>query len=205
MAGQYPGTDENVEVKIGRVLVQKRSSYLTTYPLKLSEVINLSTYDPNVTCGWQDVGLTIQPQTESEGFDKTDIVTQQHGKINVRKGDYTRTLAFAPAEQTLLSRRLAKGATGYNDNAVLKERRVFYTNAKTETPYRAAILNFDSETGKIDASIYPFIKRSGDSSDRVWDKGAPQDYPISFEVFTDPQVIDAETGEEVAVYDIWQY
>lgn len=202
---QYPGTDENVKIKIGRVLVQKRSSYPTTYPLSISDLISLSTYDPNVGNGWQDVGLTIQPMTESDGFDKTDIVTQQHGKINVRKGDYARTLAFAPAEQALLSRQLAKGATGYNDDAVLEERRVFYTNVKSETVWRAALVNFDDETGKIDASIYPYIKRSGDASERAWDKDNAQDYPITFEVFTDPNIIDAETGEKVAVYDIWQY
>lgn len=205
MAGKYRGSKPDVKVKIARVLVQKRSSYLTSYPLQMSHLINLSTYDPNPGNGWQDVGLTIQPTTESEGFDKTDIETQQMGKINVRKGDYDRSLAFAPAEQSHLTRVLAKGATGYNDNAVLQERRWFFTNSKQETVWRVAVLDFDDETEKASVSIYPYVKRSGDSSERTWDKGAAQDYTIAYEVFTDPQIIDTETGDEVAAYDIVQY
>lgn len=205
MGQQYPGADDTVKAKIARVLVQKRSSYLTSYPLKIADIISISSYDPKVAHGWQDVGLTIQPTTESEAFDKTDIETQQHGKIRSRKGDYTRTLAFAPAEQTRLSRQLAKAGTGYNDNAVLKERRMWFTNYKRETIWRAAVINFDDETGKIDVTIFPFIKRAGDASERAWDKGAGQDYPITYDVFVDPQIIDSETGEKVAVYDIWQY
>jgi hypothetical protein len=204
MAGKYRGTKGDVKVKIARILVQKRSSYLTTYPLSMSALINLASYDPNVTNGWQEVGLTIQPTTESEGFDKTDITTQQFGKINVRKGDYTRTLTFAPAEQDQLTRELAKGGVDFNDDAVNQERRMFFTNTKDETVWRVAVLDFDDETEKASASIFPYVKRSGDSSDRVWDKDNAQDYTIAYEVFTDPQIVDSN-GEEVAVYDIWQY
>lgn len=205
MAGKYRGTKSEVVIKVPRILVQKRSSYLTSYPLAISDIISLSTYDPVVAYGWQDVGLTIQPLTESEGFDKTDIVTQQFGKINVRKSDYARTLAFAPAEQNRLTRELAKAGTGYSDNAVTKERRMFFTNTKDETVWRVAVVDFNDETEKVNASVFPYVKRSGDSSERVWDKDNAQDYPISYDVFTDAQIIDAETGEEVAVYDLYQY
>lgn len=205
MAGKYRGTKSDVKVKIARVLVQRRSSYLTSYPLSISDIISLSSYDPVVAYGWQDVGLTIQPTTGSEGFDKTDITTQQFGKINVRKGDYTRALNFAPAEQSKLVRELAKGGTGYNDDAVNQQRRMFFTNAKTEVVWRVAVLDFDDESEKASATIFPYVKRSGEDSERAWDKENAQDYPISYEVFTDSQIIDAETGDEVAEYDIWQY
>lgn len=202
--GKYRGTKDDVKVKVPRILVQLRSSYLTSYPLYLTDVIDVATYDPNVLYGWQEVGLTIQPVTGGEGFDKTEIVTQQMGRINVRKSDYTRTLAFAPAEQNYLTRQLAKGAVDLNDDASREERRVFYTNTKDETVWRVAVLNFDDETLNIDCTIFPRVKRAGDSSERVWDKDNPQDYPIAYEVFTDPQILDAN-GEEVAEYDIWQY
>lgn len=204
MPGKYRGTKDDVKIKIARVLVQVRSSYLTTYPLYLTDIMNMASYNPNAGNGWQDVGLTIQPVTESDGFDKADIVTQQFGKINIRKGDYARTVTVAPAEQSQLTRELAKGGVDYNDDATREERRMFYTNTKDETVYRIAVVNFDDETTNIDATVFPRVKRSGDATERTWDKDNAQDYPITFEVFTDPQILDAG-GEEVAVYDIWQY
>jgi len=203
MAGQYRGTKANVKIKIARVLLQKRSSYLTSYPLQLSDIISLTTYDPVAANGWFDIGITTQPVTESEGFDVTEIDTQQFGVINTRKSDYNRTVEITPAEWSRTVLEFVKQGVDFNDDAVNSEYRLFYTNRKDETVYRVAVLDFD-ENNKISATIFPYTKRSGDETQRVWDKDNPMEFGVTLKVYTDPQILDSD-GNEVAAYDIWQY
>lgn len=199
----YRGDKEDVKIRIARLLIQERATYLATYPLGLADIISLSTYDPNATNGWKDFGLTVSPAEESEAFETTGIDTQQKGLINTRKGNYTRTVTFAPAEYDRQVLEMVKGGSGYNDDAVNRERRLFFANKKAEKEYRLALLD-QQEDGLISATVFPCIKRSGDATTRTWDKGAAQEFPVTCNILADENILD-DDGDEVAVYDIYQY
>lgn len=170
-----------------RVIISKRS--LTTYPEKISDVLDLTTYEP--AANWHDVGHTSEPFEISDGFDTTDWISQQLGRINVQVGNWNRTISFTAMEMDNdWAMDLAHEAYGRTVNGDGDEV-IYFRDQSNVTEWRVAALFKDEQgvAGKnIVMDVFPCCKRSGADSTTAWDRDNPQTATIEMVPFPDESV-----------------
>lgn len=170
-----------------RIIVAKRS--LTTYPEKISDVLDLSTYDP--ATNWHDVGHTSEPFEISDGFDTTDWISQQLGRINVQVGNWNRTISFTAMEMDNdWAMDLAHEAYGRTTNSEGDEL-IYFWDQSSVTEWRVAALYKDeqgADGSNIIMDVFPCCKRSGADSTTAWDRENPQTAPVEMVPFPDEDV-----------------
>jgi hypothetical protein len=170
-----------------RILVAQRSA--TTYPELISDVLNLSTYQP--VSPWVDLGHSSTPFAASDGFDTTEWVSQQGGIINTQIGNWNRTIAV-----TLMESRnndvmdVVHEADGRVTNTDGDEIVYFWDKAEV-TEWRVAALNLQTSKtagSNIIMDVFPNAKRSGSDSETAWDRDNAQTHSVELRPFPDPGV-----------------
>jgi len=156
-----------------RVIVALKSA--TTYPELISDVLNLTTYQPQAN--WTDVGHTSEPFNISDGFETTEWISQQAGRINIQVGNWNRTITFTMM-QTLTDKvmDLAHEADGRTTNADGDTVEYFWDKPEV-TEWRVAALHLvegASAAANLVMDVFPNCKRSGADSETAWDRGNPQ-------------------------------
>lgn len=201
MAEFYRGTNTNVISRIARVLYAP-----TTYPAptQLSHIINLSTYAPNTTYGWEDLGLTLEPLTLPHTIDAAGFVTQQRGEIR-KTPQETRFLGRTTlGEVTVANRKkFMEGDTITQPTA--GENRMYVGKPKSLSNFRMAFVNLDEDSGKIDGIIFLKAQITGAAGEQTWGRGVASALPIEVEAFpNDDGIVTADTGASVVRIDLEQ-
>lgn len=170
-----------------RILVAKRS--LTTYPEKISDVLSLATYDP--AANWHDLGHTTEAFNIADGFDTTDWISQQLGRINVQVGSWNRSISVTLGEtDNDWVMDVAHEAYGRTVNADGDEV-IYFWDKSDVTEYRVAAIHLaEGQTAgqNIVMDVFPRCKRSGADSATAWDRGAQQVATLEMTPFPDENV-----------------
>lgn len=171
----------------GRVLV---AATTVSYPLKIADVINFSTYAPQAN--WFDLGHTSEPFTSTEGFETTDWISQQIGKINIQVGTWNRTIGitFLESKNTKVFDVVHETAERVTDptGSAPTEQVSYHWDKPEVTEWRMAVLHYDFSTNKVTMDVFPRIKRSGADSEMAWDRGNPQAHGTEFVPLPDSDV-----------------
>jgi len=147
--------------------------------------------------------MTLDPFQQSFGFDSSEWVTQQLGPINQQVSTWRRRISTRFAEDTAFVRQVVhEGDTlasqGLATNAD-SDNMLWYYNKQDVTEYTLAVLFLDEATGKIRATVYPRVKRSGSDSVTAWDRDNPRGHQVEWEALPDPEV-----PNNASAYDIYE-
>jgi len=156
-----------------RIIVALKSA--TTYPELISDVLNLTTYQP--ATNWTDVGHTSEPFNISDGFETTEWISQQAGRINIQIGNWNRNITFTMM-QTLTDKVMdlsheAQGRTTNADGDTVE----YFWDVSEVTSWRVAAVHLvegATAGSNIVMDVFPNCKRSGADSETAWDRGNPQ-------------------------------
>ncbi len=180
-------TEDNIVGGPVRILAAKRST--SSYPELISEVINLATYD--AVSPWQDLGLSTEPFAFSDGFETTDWISQQLGKINVQVGTWNRTIGVTLMEGKLnFLMDVVHEADGRTANTDGDEVVYFWDKSDVEE-WRVVGINLQEKVAagsNIIMDVFPRAKRSGADSETAWDRNNPQTHTVEFTPFPDDGV-----------------
>lgn len=171
----------------GRVLVARKSA--TTYPELISEVLNMTTYLP--AANWNDVGHTSEPFNIADGFETTDWISQQAGRINIQVGNWNRNVAFTMMQTlTDVVMDLSHEADGRTTNADGDTVEYFWDKPEV-TEWRVAVIHLvegASAASNMVMDVFPYAKRSGSDSETAWDRGNPQTASVEMTPLPDEDV-----------------
>lgn len=178
---------DNVYGGPARILVAKRST--TAYPEVISDVLDLSTYDPAGT--WQDIGHTSTPFASTSGFDTTEWVSQQAGIINTQVGNWNRAITVSMMEsRNNLVMDVVHEQDGRTSNSDGDQVEYFWDQPDT-TEWRVVAMNLqENKTAgqNIIMDVFPNCKRSGADSEMSWDRDNPQANSVELKPFPDEGV-----------------
>lgn len=161
------------------------------FPGDVSDIINLSTFDP--ITGWNDLGatktgITITHNNTEETFD----VDQVFGDIDARPTGWEVMVATALSEMTLAKLQLAwEGSaqgTGTAGSATLGVGQpLFYTRR------RLAVL-FQRQNNQIRAFVFRQVTRTPQESSLLFSKtGEQQTVAVRFRALADTSVVDVNS------------
>jgi hypothetical protein len=162
-----------------------------TFPVKIGDVVNLSTYD--AMANWFDLGatktgLTISHNNTEETFDVDQIM----GDIDTLPTNWEMSVATALAEMTLERLQIAwEGAPVTLDVAMTpNEKELGLGQPQNYTLRRLAVL-FQRPNGKVRAFLFRKVQRMAQESSSVFNKtGEQQTVPIRFRCLADPSISD---------------
>jgi len=165
-----------------------------TFPITISDIINLSTYD--AATGWNDLGatktgITVTYNNTEETFDVDQILTD----IETRPVSYEQNIATALAEMTLDRLQIAwqagsKVTTGSEETMGVGEPTVYIRR-------RLAVL-FQKADGKIRAHVYRQVVKGAQESSLVYAKSGEQlQIPVTFKALADTSIADTYTRTQV--------
>jgi hypothetical protein len=201
MAEFYRGDNTQVKARIARVLWAPTTG---PAPTQLADVIDLSTYEPNATYLWEDLGLTTEPLTLPHTIDASGFVTQQRGEIR-KTPQETRFLGRTTlGEVTIANRKkFMEGDTVSQPTA--NENRMYLAKPKALTNFRMAFLNLDEDSGLIDGIIFLKAQITGAAGEQTWARGAASTLPIEVEAYpNDDGIVTSDTGAAVVRIDLEQ-
>jgi len=189
MAGPFLRTGVDLDKNFIRGAARLMWAGMTiAFPGDISDVINLSSYDP--ATGWNDLGatktgITITVNNTEETFD----VDQIYGDLDSRPTGWETTVSTALAEMTLSKLQLAwEGAaqgTGTAGSATLG-----VGEPLTYTRRRLAVL-FQRQNGQIRAFVFRQCQRTPEESSIVFAKtGEQQTVPVRFRSLSDTSISD---------------
>lgn len=195
----YKGSNQNVKARIARFLVAP-----STYPAptELAHVISLTTYEPNATYGFRDVGLTLEPLALPHTIESAGFVTEQRGEI--RK---------VPQETRFLGRTTLGELTPENKALFMEadavetlagEQRIQIAKANRLTNFRSAFLNLDEDTGLIDGIILLKSQITGAAGEQSWGRGVASAMPVEVEAFPNDDGILTPSGKTTVRIDLQQ-
>lgn len=196
----YRGTNANVRARIARVLTAP-----STYPAPtaLSHVISLTTYEPNATYGFSDLGLTLEPLVLPHSVQENAFVTQQRGEIRKSPQEATFIARTTLGEVTLANKALFMEGDTVGTDADSNSR-LFIGKPKILTNRRMAFLNLDDDSGKIDGIILLKTQITGGAGEQQWARGTASPLPIEVQAYPNDDGVVDSTGNDVVRIDIQQ-
>jgi len=201
MAEFYRGDNTQVKARIARVLWAPTTG---PAPTKLSDVIDLSTYEPNATYLWEDLGLTTEPLTLPHTIDASGFVTQQRGEIR-KTPQETRFLGRTTLGEVTIANRKKFMEGDTVSQPVANENRMYLAKPKALTNFRMAFLNLDEDSGLIDGIIFLKAQITGAAGEQSWARGAASTLPIEVEAYpNDDGIVTTDTGAAVVRIDLEQ-
>lgn len=178
---------ENVVGGPARILVSERS--VTSYPELISDVLNLSTYQPQTN--WFDLGHTSEPFASTDGFDTTEWESQQAGIIDTQVGNWNRSISVSFMES---KNNKVMDVVHEADGRALNpdgDQVEYFWDKPDVTEWRVVAIHL-AEKGtagqNIIMDVFPNAKRSGGDSETAWDRGSPQAHSVELRPFPDPGV-----------------
>lgn len=201
MANFYRGDDEKTLAFPCRVMIAAATQPL---PSRLSEIVNLTTYDANGTYGFADAGTTTGPVTIRLGASTTEFRNDQFGLFKVVPNEWHGSVEadFLEVDQSnktrLISTALSKA------DPVANEHRTNFVAATKFTRVRLALLGLD-ENGLVHAIVVPAAQWNGGDIQRQLGHGQMQSLPMNWSVLTDDDVRDPDTGDAILAFDLDQF
>lgn len=180
----------NTEEVIGgpaRILVADKNT--VTYPLAIQDVLNFATYQPET--GWIDAGHTNEPFTSTDGFETTDWISQQVGRINIQVGTWNRTISVSFMEKTEIVMDLVHEAV--EDRVVNGDgEKVTYFWDKSEVKeWRMVAIHLNGNSNLLTMDVFPRVKRSGADAETAWDRENAQVHATEFSPLPDDEVLNS--------------
>lgn len=162
-----------------------------SFPSKLGDVVNLSTYDPMT--GWNDLGatktgITISVNNTEESFD----VDQIYGDIDVQPTAWECSVSTQLAEMTLERLAIAwEGSAVTTDTAMNpNEKEMGFGQPTSYTKRRLAVM-FQKPNGKVRGYIFREVTRAAAESSVVYAKtGEQQTVAVRFRALADASIAD---------------
>jgi hypothetical protein len=162
-----------------------------SFPAKIGDVINLSTFDPQT--GWLDLGATktgiqIIINNDEENFDVDQIM----GELASQPTNWTCAVATQFAELTLdrLSMMWEGGAVILDASITPNEKEMGFGLPTSYTQRRLAVL-FQRPNGKIRGYFFRKVQRSPQESSLSYMKtGEQQTIPMRFTCLADTSITD---------------
>ncbi len=200
MAGFYRGNSDEVIAAPCRVLIAP-STY--PHPTQLSHIINLSTYDPNITYGWQDLGVTGAPTRVSIGADAQKLSNQQFGQFRTVPTDFhgqvvSEFLQVSQDKKALLIPLAVKQADTPGG-----EKLTDYTSVASFPTVRLALL-FKDHNNKAHAIYMPKCQWGGQDIEQQIGRGEMIRIPMTWDAYPDDTLLDPTNGEPVIRRDFDQ-
>jgi hypothetical protein len=167
-----------------RVLVADPS--VTTYPHQISDILNFATYAPQ--SGWTDIGHTNEPFTSTDGFETTDWISQQIGRINIQVGTWNRTISVSPMQKSEIVMDLVHQAVAdryTNDDG---DKITYFWDEPEVSEWRMVAIHLNPNTLLLTADIFPRVKRNGSDAEMAWDRENAQAHATEFTPLPDDDV-----------------
>lgn len=163
-----------------------------TFPTKIADVINMSTYD--ATASWNELGATksgiqISINNSEENFDIDQIL----GDIRSSPTNWEMSVSTQLAEMTLERLQVAwEGSAVTTDATPVSgtEKEIGFGQPESYTQRRVAVL-FKRPNGKIRGYFFRIAQRTPQQSTVVHNKTGEQiSIPTSFKCFADASIAD---------------
>jgi len=163
-----------------------------TFPTKIADVINMSTYD--VTATWNDLGATKGGiQISVNGTEESFDIDQIQADIRVQPTNWECAVQTNLAEMTLERLAVAwEGSPVVTDATPGSgpEKEMGFGNPLSYTERRLAVL-FQRPNGKIRAYIFRKVNRAAQESTINFTKeGEQQTVPVRFKALPDASIAD---------------
>jgi hypothetical protein len=162
-----------------------------SFPAKLGDVINLSTFD--AMTGWNDLGatktgITISVNNTEESFE----VDQIYGDLDTLPTSWECSVQTALAEMSLDRLNVAwEGSAVTTDTAMNpNEKEMGFGQPRSYTKRRLAVM-FQRPNNKVRGYLFRSVVRSAQESSVVYNKtGEQQSVPVRFRAFADASISD---------------
>lgn len=142
----YNFDKKNIQGGAGRLIV---SSDIANRPKKISDVMDLKTYD--LTDGWRDLGATTEGIAQSRGFETEDLeIDQSKTPIDTTISNWSNSIATTLMETSTLNRQLVGVGGGITETPA-----VLGTASALAAPIKkgATVIKVTSGTGFADVSF----------------------------------------------------
>ena len=178
---------DNVVGGPARIMIVKRADL--TYPVDISDVIDLTTYQPVGL--WQDAGLTQEAFAMTNSFETTDWPSQQLGVINIQVGDWTRNVSTSFMEtlgdkiMEFVHERVSSEVTPGDADTV-----DYFGDVTDVTEWRVAALYLNKNKAggeNIIMDVFPRVKRGGDEASVEWSRTDAQIHTTSWRPLPEPE------------------
>ena len=199
----YRGTKSNVKNKIARLLIAP-STY--NIPVQLSEIINLTTYNPNSTYGFEDMGYTLEPVALSVTTEQAAFTVEQEGEIKSHPTEQRHVVRTVLAEVTMANRSklFASDAAEAVSGASPAENRMRISRPKSLPTYRLAVVSLDEELDKISGVIYPKVQASASAMEESWSRADATRLAAEFNAYPNDDNFNDAEGNPVIRIDLEQ-
>jgi hypothetical protein len=200
MAQFYRGTSGNVIGAPARILIAPSTSPV---PTQLSEVVNMSTYAPNSTYGFTDLGLTRSPVTMDISASSQTWRSEQFGIFRTLPTDWRGSVKAEFLEVTQANKQAIMLASVATDSATREHRTNFA--ALINFPIVRLALMYIDHLGLVHATVYPNAQWDGAAITETLGRGASLYLPMTWTTYPDDTVIDTVTGLATIRFDFDQY
>ena len=194
------------DIKIGPARVFIAEYDTVEPPVRISDVVSLSTYD--AAAGWTSLGDTVEPiEMVMSAFDVTTVRTQQHGRVADYPGDYNNRITTTFAERSTVVKEAIMGVDLTTSVNAASENVTYYSVTKQLRPKRLAVLHLDETRVSPFAlmmTVFPKAQRSGSDSSWSWDRDTQMGFPCEWNIYPDEDIVDPTSGEYIFAYDIEQ-
>lgn len=193
------GNSRNAIGQPGRLLIAPITSPV---PAALAHIISTSTYDPNPTYGFVDVGITRAALTLTNQADSTQWDSQQFGRYAAMPTNFWASVAAEALEITQANKIYLMGADAATAVSA-QEIRTDFTAKQEFVNYRLAVIYVD-RFRLIHASVFPNAYWDGSAVAEALDRGNQQVIPFTFMSYPDDRTISAVNGQPLFRYDFDQ-
>lgn len=198
--GFYRGNSLNSIGEQARLML---APFVSPAPTQLAHLMSMTTYDPNATYGFVDIGLTNAPLTMSVQADTNNWDNQQYGRYRVVPTMFHGALGTTALEYTQANRVMLMGATAATDPTT-NEHRTNWSALVALPLYRAAAVHLDPN-GWVHATVYPRVQWDGGAIQTTLARGDQLGIPFTFAAMVDDQLIDPTTKQGLYRYDFDQF
>lgn len=179
-------TTDDVIGGAARILVADPN--LVTYPTAIADVLNFTTYQAQA--GWIDVGHTNEPFEATDGFDTTDWISQQVGRINIQVGTWNRTISVSMMQKSEIVMDLVHEAVEARVTNPAGEKITYFWDKPEVKEWRMVAVHLNSNADLLTMDVYPRVKRSGADATLAWDRENAQTHATEFTPLPDSEVLN---------------
>lgn len=199
MAAFLRGNRRNAIGEPARLLIAPIAAPL---PAAFSHIVSTSTYDPNPTYQFVDIGMTRSALTMTVQADSNQWDSQQFTRYATVPTNRWATISSEALELTQANKVYLMGASAATPVGA-KELRSDFSADPNFVNYRLAAIHKD-RFGLLHASVFPNVYWDGSAISQAFARGEQAVIPFTFTGYPDDGAISATTGEALFRYDFDQ-
>lgn len=201
MAGRFlRGNSRKAIGQPARLLI---APYNAPMPAKLSDLVSLTTYDPNPTYQFIDIGLTRAALTITVQADSNNWDSQQSGRYATVPTNRWATVASEALEIDQDRKVYLMDADAATDSTT-NEHRTDFSLKDSFVQYRLAAIYTD-RFRYVHGHVFPLAQWDGSAVAMAMDRGAQQAIPFSFNAMPDDAALSAVTNQPLFRVDFDQF